>query len=82
MYGLLDQVQFSVYSDSARLYNQLYLFFKTFFINVKIIIYIWLFSGVEGGKLEVSNIPQMITLTFAGAVSGENINVYNKLFHP
>ena len=37
--------------------------------------------GVEGGKLEVSNIPQMITITFAGAVNGENINVYSKLFH-
>jgi hypothetical protein len=38
--------------------------------------------GVDGGKLEINNIPQMITLTFAGAVNGENINVYSKLFHP
>jgi len=36
--------------------------------------------GVGDGKLEVSNIPQMITLTFGGAVNGENINIYNKLF--
>eukprot|EP00088_Acartia_fossae_P022662 TRINITY_DN237_c0_g1_i4.p1 TRINITY_DN237_c0_g1~~TRINITY_DN237_c0_g1_i4.p1 ORF type:complete len:560 (-),score=134.94 TRINITY_DN237_c0_g1_i4:328-2007(-) len=38
--------------------------------------------GVDAGKLEINNIPQMITLTFAGAVNGDNINVYNKLFHP
>jgi len=37
--------------------------------------------GVDGGKLEITNIPQMITMTFAGAVNGENINVYNKLFN-
>jgi len=37
--------------------------------------------GVGPGKLEVSNIPQMITLTFGGAVNGENINIYNKLFN-
>merc|ERR1711931_468181 len=33
-----------------------------------------------GGKLELNNIPMMITLTFGGAVNGENINIYNKLF--
>jgi len=37
--------------------------------------------GVETGKLEIGQIPQMITLTFSGAVNGDNINVYNKLFH-
>ena len=31
--------------------------------------------------IEVTNIPMMITLTFSGAVNGENINVYRKLFH-
>jgi len=36
--------------------------------------------GVEINKLEISSIPQMITMTFSGAVNGENINVYNKLF--
>jgi len=38
------------------------------------------YPGSEQG-LEQSNIPQMITLTFSGAVNGENIDVYNKLFH-
>jgi len=33
-----------------------------------------------GGDLEVSNIPQMITLTFSGAVNGKSIDVYRKLF--
>jgi len=38
--------------------------------------------GLESGKLEKSNVPMMVTLTFSGAVNGENINVYNKLFKP
>lgn len=29
---------------------------------------------------ELANIPMMITITFSGAINGENINVYNKLF--
>jgi len=37
--------------------------------------------GVRKDGLEIKNIPQMITLTFNGAVNGENIKVYNKLFH-
>jgi hypothetical protein len=37
--------------------------------------------GVEGGKLEITNLPQMITLTFNGAVNIDNIVVYNRLFH-
>jgi hypothetical protein len=37
--------------------------------------------GVEGGKLEVSNLPMMITFTFNGAVNEENVRVYDKLFH-
>jgi len=38
-----------------------------------------LISGID--TIEVTNIPMMITLTFSGAVNGENINVYNKIFH-
>jgi len=37
---------------------------------------------IAPGGLELNNIPMMITLTFSGAVNGENINVYNKIFHP
>lgn len=36
--------------------------------------------GVDSGSLEVSNIPQMITLTFNGAVNIDNILIYQKLF--
>lgn len=37
--------------------------------------------GVEDGKLEVSNLPMMITINFNGAVNDENVRVYDKLFH-
>jgi len=37
--------------------------------------------GVEGGKLEISNIPMMITLTFNGAVNVDNVVLYDRLFH-
>merc|ERR1711881_677827 len=37
--------------------------------------------GVEGGKLEISNLPMMITFTFNGAVNDENVRVYDRLFH-
>jgi len=38
--------------------------------------------GVESGKLELANVPMMITLTFNGAVNDENVGkLYNKLFH-
>jgi len=37
--------------------------------------------GVEGGKLEISNLPMMITFTFNGAINDENVRVYDKLFH-
>ena len=43
---------------------------------------VFFYPGLESGKLEKSNVPMMITLTFSGAVNGENINVYNKLFKP
>jgi len=37
--------------------------------------------GVQGGKLELSSVPMMITITFNGAVTGETVDkVYNKLF--
>jgi len=37
--------------------------------------------GIEGGKLEVTNLPMMITFTFNGAVNDENVRVYDRLFH-
>ena len=37
--------------------------------------------GVEGGKLELSTLPQMVTLTFNGAVNIDNILLYDRLFH-
>merc|ERR1719334_344983 len=37
--------------------------------------------GVESGKLEVGNLPMMITITFNGAVNDENVRVYDRLFH-
>jgi len=37
--------------------------------------------GVVDGKLELSSVPMMITITFNGAVTGETVDkVYNKLF--
>lgn len=36
--------------------------------------------GVGPGKLEVSNLPQMISITFNGAVNIENIPIYQTLF--
>jgi hypothetical protein len=38
-------------------------------------------SGVEGSKLELSQLPMMITTTFNGAINNQNMEVYNKLFH-
>ena len=35
--------------------------------------------GVGTGSLEIDNIPQMIMLTFNGAVNGENVVLYEKL---
>ena len=36
---------------------------------------------MQDGKLEISSVPMMITLTFNGAVTGETVDkVYNKLF--
>ena len=32
------------------------------------------------GELEVSQIPQMITLTFNGAINVDNIDVYQRVF--
>jgi len=37
--------------------------------------------GVGSKKLELNNIPMMITLTFNGAVNGESLGVYERLFH-
>jgi len=37
--------------------------------------------GVEGSKLELSQLPMMITITFNGAINNQNMEVYNKLFH-
>ena len=37
--------------------------------------------GVGDGNLEINNVPQMITLSFNGAVNSENIRLYRKLFH-
>jgi hypothetical protein len=37
--------------------------------------------GVEGSKLELSQLPMMITITFNGAINNQNMDVYNKLFH-
>jgi len=37
--------------------------------------------GIEGGKLEVTNLPMMITITFNGAINDENVQVYDRLFH-
>jgi len=37
--------------------------------------------GIEGGKLEVTNLPMMITITFNGAINDENVRVYDRLFH-
>jgi len=37
--------------------------------------------GIEGGKLEVSNLPMMISITFNGAINGENVDVFDGLFH-
>jgi len=37
--------------------------------------------GVRSGKLELNNIPMMVTLTFNGAINEENLRVYDKLFH-
>jgi len=34
-----------------------------------------------GGKLELNNIPMMITMTFNGAVNGESLAVYERLFN-
>merc|ERR1712055_526442 len=37
--------------------------------------------GVEEGGLTISDVPQMITITFNGAVTGENMNIYERLFN-
>ena len=37
--------------------------------------------GIGEGKLEVTNLPMMITITFNGAVNDENVRVYDRLFH-
>jgi|ERR1740124_172302 len=39
-----------------------------------------LIPGVGEGGLTVQEVPQMITITFNGAVTGENMKVYEKLF--
>ena len=33
------------------------------------------------GQLDISSLPQMVTLTFNGAVNIDNILLYNKLFN-
>jgi hypothetical protein len=42
---------------------------------------VFVFPGVEGSKLELSQLPMMITITFNGAINNQNMDVYNKLFH-
>ena len=37
--------------------------------------------GVADGQLEISSIPQMVTLTFNGAVNIDNILLYDRLFN-
>jgi len=37
--------------------------------------------GVGEGKLEVSNLPMMITINFNGAINGDNVPIFDKLFH-
>jgi len=37
--------------------------------------------GVNEGQLDISSLPQMVTLTFNGAVNIDNILLYNKLFN-
>merc|ERR1712025_1408571 len=37
--------------------------------------------GIESGKLEVSNLPMMISITFNGAINTDNVPVFDTLFH-
>ena len=39
------------------------------------------YTFILGGKLEINTLPQMITLTFNGAVNIDNILIYRRLFH-